>query len=453
MGFADLDNIENPIARLVAGSISGATIVGILTGVGLGLSGAKGGHSFALLATLAGSGGGAVATILTSPTVARQKKEDADRAVEPETNWQDWRNFTVRRKVVESSEITSFYLEPADGGGGGGGSLPGYEPGQFLTIKLDIPGQSRPTIRTYSLSDWSIGQGYYRLSIKREGSPEGQDVPPGLASNFMHDRVEVGTVIAAKPPKGKFVLDPAATIPVVLLSNGVGITPTIAMAKAIARQNPQRPVWFLHGARDGDTHAFREEIAALAQQDNNLHVRYYYSRPRPEDADRYDVRGYVDKDAIETEILPAIARASGDRAAEYYLCGSPAFMDSLLSGLDELGVPSERVFFESFSGSKPKSAAPAAAEAGEADEKKEVVFAKSGKTATWTPAAGTLLEFAEAQGIDAPYSCRQGLCLTCMCDLVAGEVEYEEPPVGEPDAGAVLVCVSKPKSDRVELQL
>ena len=115
--------------------------------------------------------------------------------------WKDWRNFVVDRKVQESQEITSFYLKPQDQG-----DLPDFKPGQFLTIKLDIPDQARPVIRTYSLSDYENGSGYYRLSIKKEGAPKGLDVPPGVGSSFMHDQIHEGSVIPAKPPNGKFFI-------------------------------------------------------------------------------------------------------------------------------------------------------------------------------------------------------------------------------------------------------
>ncbi|HEY9650772.1 MAG TPA: FAD-binding oxidoreductase [Coleofasciculaceae cyanobacterium] len=80
-------------------------------------------------------------------------------------------------------------------------------PGQFLTIKLDIPGQNKPVIRTYSLSDYPDPCNNYRLSIKREPAPKGLDVLPGVASNFIHDRIQEGSIIPAKPPSGKFFIE------------------------------------------------------------------------------------------------------------------------------------------------------------------------------------------------------------------------------------------------------
>ncbi|MEO0854112.1 MAG: 2Fe-2S iron-sulfur cluster binding domain-containing protein, partial [Cyanobacteria bacterium J06648_11] len=76
-----------------------------------------------------------------------------------------------------------------------------------------------------------------------------------------------------------------------------------------------------------------------------------------------------------------------------------------------------------------------------------------GQTATWTAADGTLLEFAEEQGLDPAFSCRSGICLTCTCGVEEGEVAYAEPPTGKPDEGSALICVSKPKTARLVLDL
>ena len=130
------------------------------------------------------------------------------------------RPLAVDRKVRESENVTSFYLVPTDGR-----PLAPFLPGQFLPLKLDIPGQYRPVLRTYSLSDGPSAD-HYRLTIKREVAPPSRpDAYPGVASNFFHDQVDVGTTLLAQSPRGKFVLDPNRERPVVLLSGGIGLTP------------------------------------------------------------------------------------------------------------------------------------------------------------------------------------------------------------------------------------
>jgi ferredoxin-NADP reductase len=434
----------NPAQRSTTGALVGASAASLLVAGTLGfVPGDKiPVHRLSVYGAAVGAGLGAVLGLALKPKPATEPKESAQApVVNADGTWQGWRNFKVVRKAVESCEITSFYLEPQDGA-----ALPSFKPGQFLTLQLTISGQPRPVIRTYSLSDYGVTPGHYRLSIKREGPPKGQDVPPGVASNFMHDQVVVGTVIPVKPPAGRFVLDMQGNRPVVLLSNGVGITPMLAMAKALQLQQPQRPAWFLHGARNGEFHAFREAVLDIADAAPNLAVHYRYSRPRPEDEGQYSDRGYVDADVVKT----ILAGHCGPGDADFFMCGSPAFMDSLRVGLLAWGVPEEQIFSESFNKPKPKATETVTSSG---VEQVEVVFARSSKQATWTPADGTLLDFAEAQGLEPDFSCRAGVCLTCICGVEAGEVSYDEPPAGTPDPGTALICVGKPKGDRVVLDL
>ncbi|MEL6441438.1 MAG: 2Fe-2S iron-sulfur cluster-binding protein [Cyanobacteria bacterium J06621_8] len=398
-----------------------------------------------LLALFAGAG---IGLAVRTPQKASHKPRSTSKTASSDS-WQGWRDFQIVRKEQESAEITSFYFQPVDGG-----KIPSFEPGKYLTIKLDIPEQPRSVIRTYSLSDYPSSNDYYRLSIKREVSPKGLDVPPGVASNFMHDHIEVGSIIPCKPPSGKFYLNVADAVPAVLISNGVGITPMIAMAKACARENPQRHVWFIHGARNGSYHACREEMAALGQSHPNLHLHYCYSRPRPEDEGLYHSQGYADQQLLAEKIIPEIKSIhNGSGNAEYFLCGSPAFMESIRTGLKELKVHEEQVFFESFGGGKTKGKSEEKSSTLGALESAEVKFADSDQTFTWTPAAGSLLEFAEANGINPDSSCRQGVCQTCACQIMAGEVEYLESPASEPDEGVVLLCISQPKTKQLVLEL
>ena len=458
--FSDsLGKIHNPLLRSITAASASLAAATLVSAAVIGLTNPddknanKIGVYASLLATAVGGVFGFVVSDKSSQTDTRVKNcEPIASESNQEDTWKDWRNFVVARKEPESNAITSFYLQPQDKD-----KIPDFKPGQFLTIKLDVPGQPRPVIRTYSLSDYPQSRDYYRLSIKREDAPKGLDVPPGVSSTFMHNQIQVGSVIPAKPPNGKFFLDVNSPLPAVLISNGVGITPMISMAKACSRLNPTRHVWFLHGARNGDYHACREEVNAIARDYPNLHIYYKYSRPQPEDEGKYHSQGYVDKQLLEEVIFPEIAQIYGSANAEYFLCGSPSFMDSIQAGLAELGTSESNIYFESFSGGKTKGKAAATKDnatdnQGTVDSA-EVVLSASGKTLTWIKDDGTLLEFAEANNINPPYSCRQGICLTCMCELQEGEVEYVESPTNDPDEGSLLPCISRPKTARVVLDL
>lgn len=441
-----LGKIQNPWVRSLTAAVTLGSAVTLGAAIAIGGSHPPNRTAYqnGVYALLLGTGGGAILGLLY-PTKKQRRSPQPGHSAEDKgstlQNGQGWRNFVVFRKVKESEEITSFYLKPEDKG-----ELINFQPGQFLTIKLAIPGQAKPIIRTYSLSDYPQPCEYYRLSIKREPAPKNLDVPPGLASNFMHDQVEVGTVIPAKPPSGKFVLKQQSASPIVLISNGVGITPMISIAKACSQLNSQRSIWFLHGARDSRFHGFREEAETIAQANPNFRVHYAYSRPRPEDEGLYHSEGYVDSDLVKSLV---------NKEAEFYLCGSPPFLRSLIDGLQEWGVPDERILYESF-GQAMKTMpepSPMAAVSAQPGVVAEITFAKSGQTLSWQGSEGSILEFAEANGLKPDYSCRQGICGTCICQLSEGEVTYVQPPTAEVPAGSVLICIATPKTSKVVIDL
>jgi uncharacterized protein len=459
----NIREISNPILRAITAGIFLSTLVTIPAALAVQLSKspkdptAESNSKLAVYASLA-------STIIGSAIGlgAGKRKDDRNRlsdgtlartndSVEVEssnTEWTDWRKFIVMRKVKESDGITSFYLHPEDNG-----AIPDFSPGQFLTLKLDIPGQLKPVIRTYSLSDYDRSPINYRISIKRELAPADLNVPSGIASNFMHDSIHQDSIIWVKPPTGKFVLDVYSPKPAILISNGVGITPMIAMAKAAVRLNSLRQIWFLHGARDGSSHAFRDEINALSASNPNLHVIYCYSRPTVTDTGNYHQQGYVDTALIQNIVAPEMQQLCGSTEADYFLCGSTSFMDALRTGLRAWGVPDRNVMFESFAKAMPKASTAVRDAITEPSDPVEIIFSKSGKTHTWSPADGTILEFAEANGLRPDYSCREGVCGTCMCKISEGEVEYEESPTASVDKGSVLICISTPKTARVVLDL
>jgi ferredoxin-NADP reductase len=451
----EIREISNPLYRAITSGLFLSTLVTIPVTASLYLFNPKNEvtHKLIVYASLASTAIGSIGGVATGKSRSISSKSTASlvEEVESTTEWRDWRKFVVDRKVQESESITSFYLRPLDEG-----LIPNFAPGQFLTIQLDIPEQPKPIIRTYSLSDYIESSSYYRLSIKREPSPPDTIVPPGIASNFMHDHINEGSIILAKPPAGRFVLDLQSTQPAVLISNGVGITPMISMAKAATLLNPQRHIWFLHGARDGSLHAFRDEVNAIAKLNPNLHIIYCYSRPNLNDAGKFQHKGYVDANLIRNVVAPEMQSLCSSTDAEYFLCGSPSFMDSLRDGLREWGVPDNKVLFESFAKAKTKKSEQAQGvtqEVTQESDSREIVFSKSGKTLNWNPNDGAILEFAEANDIYPEHSCRVGVCGTCMCKISEGEVDYEETPTASVDRGSVLICISKPKTARVVLDI
>ena len=200
-----------------------------------------------------------------------------------------------------------------------------FKPGQYITLITEIDGDTAR--RNYSLSD-SPDNPYYRISVKREDG--------GRVSNHLHASLQVGDTVRLTPPCGDFVLDDSER-PLVLLSGGVGVTPTISMLKTALKRG--REVHFLHGALNSATHAFKGLIESLRQQYDNLHVSYCYSEPLASDKDI--AHGFFDQARLST-LLPL------DKDPEVYFLGPKPFMQSCYRALNALQVPQQRIRYEFF---------------------------------------------------------------------------------------------------------
>lgn len=249
--------------------------------------------------------------------------------------WSGWRDFVVQRKQVESEEITSFYLVPADGG-----EVPIYQPGQYVSVKLVVPelGFSQP--RQYSLSAAPDGQSL-RISVKREPGCEEARQPQGMVSSRLHAHVNEGDVIAVAPPMGDFVLHQDRDNPVVLISAGVGLTPMVAMLESLVGDGVRsREVHFIHACRHGGVHAFRDHVAQVVACHPHVKARVHYEFPREADRHLPHEAGRIDLQRL-SEALPA-------GTADYYLCGPKPFMLAQMAALKAMRVPPERIHAEVF---------------------------------------------------------------------------------------------------------
>jgi ferredoxin-NADP reductase/MOSC domain-containing protein YiiM len=358
----------------------------------------------------------------------------------PERAWKGFRNFIVDKKVSESQTITSFYLVPEDGE-----PLPVYMPGQFLTFRLSIPGHPKPVIRTYSLSECPCHAEYYRVTIKREPPPKDPAIISG--SNYFHNLVELGTRLQVAASRGDFFLNPQEETPVVLLSGGVGLTPMISMLNAIVDSGKNRPAWFIHGTRNGVHHAMCKHMRRAAAANDNIIVHIRYSQPRPEDVKGrdYDSTGHVNVDLLKELLLK--------KDMDFYLCGPPPFMNSMMKELWQWGVPESRIRFELFGSAallQEGTRARRRKKKKAAEEKAyQIIFSESGITAKWDPEYENLLEFAEEQGVFPDFSCRSGICHTCQYELKKGNVGYTFEPLDPPYPGQVLLCCARPRSNLV----
>jgi ferredoxin-NADP reductase len=284
------------------------------------------------------------------------------------------------------------------------------------------------------------GADQFRISVKSESN--------GIGSSFLCNQVREGNVLDVSAPRGSFTLRPGES-PVVLLSAGVGATPVMSMLHALAAENSQRQVWWIYGARDRANHPFAEESRSLIKQ--LPHGRSYISYSEPAAIDElgadFDASGHIKVALLEKIGVPS--------NSEFYLCGPSSFLENMRDGLRNWGVLAEHIHTEIFGALEGVTPAMERVDRtphlppGPPGSGPSVSFARSGIAVAWDPKFGSLLELAEACDVPVRWSCRTGVCHTCMTGLIGGSITYHPGPLERPTPGNVLVCCSQPETNLI----
>jgi ferredoxin-NADP reductase/MOSC domain-containing protein YiiM len=350
---------------------------------------------------------------------------------EPAPAWPGFRPMRVATIHKESESVTSFVLVPADKQ-----SLSLFQAGQFVVLRLIIDPGKAPVLRSYSLSDLPASD-HLRISVKSELK--------GIGSSFLCDRAREGDVLDVSAPRGSFTLR-AGQSPVVLLSAGVGATPVMSMLHALASEKSQQEIWWIYAARNRVEHPFAEESRSLLKQLSLGRGYIVYSRPAATDqlGTDFDEPGHIDAALLK--------RIGVSERSDFYLCGPSSFLQNMRDGLQTWGVPPDNVHTEIFGALE--SITPGMAQVAHTPHQPQgppgsgppVSFARSGITVTWDSKFTSLLELAEACDVPVRWSCRTGVCHTCMTGLIAGSITYNPEPLERPARGNVLVCCSQPNA-------
>jgi len=345
--------------------------------------------------------------------------------------WPEFRQMRVANIHKESDSVTSFVLAPIDGQ-----PLPLCQAGQFVVLRLLVDPGKPPVLRSYSLSDLPAAD-HFRISVKSELN--------GIGSSFLCDRVREGDVLDVSAPRGSFTLRLSQN-PVVLLSAGVGATPVMSMLHALVAEKSQREIWWIYGARNRVDHPFAEESRSLLEQLSRGREYIVYSRPAAIDrvGTDFDAPGHIDAALLE--------RIGVSRDSDFYLCGPSSFLQNMRDGLRNWGVLAGNVHTEIFG--SLAAITPGMAQVvhtphlpqGPSGSGPPVSFARSGITAAWDRKFASLLELAEACDVPVRWSCRSGVCHTCMTGLIGGSITYNPEPLERPAPGNVLVCCSQPNA-------
>ncbi|MGP8309023.1 NO-inducible flavohemoprotein [Vibrio sp. YIC-376] len=240
--------------------------------------------------------------------------------------WRGQREFELVAKQPESEHICSFMFKPTDGD-----KVAPFKPGQYLGIYINSDKFDNQEIRQYSLSS-AAQENTYRISVKREQN--------GKVSNFLHDELNVGDKVKLVAPAGDFFMDVEADTPVVLISAGVGLTPTLSMLESLSEH--QAPVTWVHATENGQQHAFKQHVSQLVDSKENMDAVVWYNQPTAEDkhGEDYHFTGFVSLKEIETALKQS--------NVQVYFCGPVGFMQHVAKQLQEIGVPQDQFHYECF---------------------------------------------------------------------------------------------------------
>ncbi|MFE2811631.1 MOSC domain-containing protein [Streptomyces nigra] len=351
-----------------------------------------------------------------------------------EPAWEGFKGLRVAAVVQETATVRSIQLAAPDGS-----RLPPARGGQHLTLRVPGAGDPAP-IRSYSLSS-ATGDGRYRISVKHE--------PRGLASTYLTTKLRPGALVDVAAPRGDFVLHPG-TAPVLLVSAGIGLTPVLAMLHELSASRSEREVWWIHSARSAQEHPLAAEAHALVGSLPHAREFIFYSAAAPtsKTAGGGIVHGRLSKDAVIALGVPHDATA--------YVCGPASFMTDAKDALSAAGVDPSAVHTELFGamsaitpGLREHSGRRPHQPPGPPDTGPVVTFARSGISTPFPETGSSLLELAEACDVPVRWSCRTGVCHTCVTSLLTGDVAYGTTPLEAPADGEVLICCARPDSDVV----
>lgn len=327
-----------------------------------------------------------------------------------------------------------------------------YQSGQFLTLILNIDGES--IRRAYSLCTSPEVDEFPAITVKR--------VAGGKVSNYLNDHLKKGDTIEVIEAQGMFTAEyePSQKKHRILIGGGSGITPLMSILKSTLKKEPNALVSLIYANQNNASVIFKKQLDDLQSAHSDRFKVVHVLEKTPLLWSK-GYKGRLDSKLLK-KILSSLPNAESAQT-EYFMCGPSGMMQQVENAFQEIGLPLEALRKESF-GVSPQEAA----------EKRAAVMAKNeseGLVAKTyhikviyagdefefdVPADQTILETALKNDIDLPFSCQSGMCTACMGKCTSGKVVLDEEDALTPkelEQGYVLTCVGHPMSEGVVIEI
>ncbi|MGV0924375.1 1,2-phenylacetyl-CoA epoxidase subunit PaaE [Empedobacter tilapiae] len=317
-----------------------------------------------------------------------------------------------------------------------------FKHGQYLTFKNFH--NNEEIRRSYSICSSPLDN-ELRVAVKK--------IEDGIFSTYMNDLVKAGDILEVMTPQGNFFteLDENNKKIYVGIVAGSGITPVLSIVKTVLKAEPNSQFVLLYGNRNKGSIIFKEEIEAM--KNTYMERLSVYNILSRETADAEILSGRIDKEKIQYFLENII---DPRQVGEVFLCGPEEMILSSREAFIEAGVDSKKLHFELFfsetAEAKKVERQNAAIKSDDTISKVTIQLDATSLQIDLGYNGDTILDAALQNGADLPYACKGGVCATCKCKVLKGEVEMDINYSLEPDEierGFVLACQSHPRSEEV----